>query len=287
MHTVEEITLELPHITLAAKKWGSNDKPIIVATHGWLDNANSFVPLAALLDDFCIIAFDWPGHGCSEHRQLGYPLHITDYVLDLDLVIAKVKAEYNTERICLLSHSFGGIISVMYASLFPENIDRLILLDILTPIYEPESNANNRLQQSINEHRRSLINKKTLKSYESIDSIAKIRAKVTDLDFENAKLIIERNLKQADDGYIWSTDPKLKHSSSWRYSINQIKEMIGSVTIPVLAIFGNRSQAQQQLKTFQHHFDNLEFHIIDGGHHIHMDNPLQVSSFIRCFYAQS
>ncbi len=287
MGKAEEITLVLPHITLAGRKWGNKENPVIIATHGWLDNASSFEPISALLDDYCVIAIDWPGHGLSDHRQKGYSLHITDYVLDLDLAVNEIKTKYSPDKIYLMSHSFGGLISVMYASLFPENVDKLVLLDILFPIHEAETNADNRLKQSVIQHRQALLSVPKLKAYPSVDAVARVRAKVTDLDFENAKLLMSRNLKQTEGGYVWRTDAKLKYNSAWRYSLAQITQLAGHIAVPALAIFGDKSSARLQLDKFQNHFEQLKFHIIDGGHHIHMDNPAQVSGLVRCFYAQS
>ena len=175
----------------------------------------------------------------------------------------------------------------MYASLFPDNVDKLVLLDVLFPICESEENAGNRLKQSVIQHRQALLSETKLKPYSSVETVAKVREKVTDLDFENAKLIMVRNLKQTTDGYVWRTDAKLKYSSAWRYSYEQVTQLANTITVPTLALFGNRSKAQNQLKNSQNHFEKLEFHILDGGHHIHMDNPEQVSSLVRCFYAQS
>ena len=86
-----EYNIVLPHITLAAQEWGNKDKPLIIATHGWLDNSNSFIPLMSFLKDYRVIAVDFPGHGLSQHRQHGYPLHLTDYVFDLEQVVKHIK----------------------------------------------------------------------------------------------------------------------------------------------------------------------------------------------------
>ena len=80
----EDVDFQLAHIRLAAKRYGSSNKPVLLALHGWLDNADSFVPLVnalseqQVLTDYQIIAVDWPGHGLSQHRPGQYPLHWID-----------------------------------------------------------------------------------------------------------------------------------------------------------------------------------------------------------------
>ncbi len=68
---VEEVRLSLPHIELAAHLFGPEDGLPVIALHGWLDNANSFVRLAPKLKGLRIVALDMAGHGHSGHRPVG------------------------------------------------------------------------------------------------------------------------------------------------------------------------------------------------------------------------
>ena len=125
----KEITIQLPHIKLAAKLWGSQDKPLILALHGWLDNANSFLPLSQCLADYQIMAIDWPGHGLSEHRPGKYPLHWIDYLYDLDALLTALPA--HQQPTAILGHSLGGIIASAYTAAFPEKVASLVLVEAL------------------------------------------------------------------------------------------------------------------------------------------------------------
>jgi len=81
--TPREICIDLPHIRLAGQRWGEGEH-IVLALHGWLDNAASFAPLAPHLidDNTSLIALEFAGHGRSAHRPLGAGYHFTDHMRD-------------------------------------------------------------------------------------------------------------------------------------------------------------------------------------------------------------
>ncbi|WP_133406728.1 alpha/beta fold hydrolase [Parashewanella tropica] len=286
----KEIIIKLPHIRLAAKQWGESNKPIILALHGWLDNANSFESLAPFLSDYCIIAIDWPGHGHSQHRQDGYSLHLTDYVFDLELIISYFVENFTLDRVQILGHSFGGIIATIYSSLFPERVEKLILLDALLPLFEKENKARERLKRSIQQHAQLASSKNDMKHYSSIEVVAKARHKLTKLNYDSCVLLVSRNLTKSENGVIWHSDPKLKLDSAWRYSESQISSLIDKVVTPTLLILGkNSSYIQLETLTEKNHqyFDQLKIANCDGGHHLHMDSPKQVATHICSFIEQS
>ena len=82
-----------------------NSKPV-VALHGFLDNSNSFKPIAPYLtkdDQFYIIALDIPGMGRSSKIPDGIPYSTKLYVMCLRRVILHFKLK----KFTFLTHSFG------------------------------------------------------------------------------------------------------------------------------------------------------------------------------------
>src|SRR5687768_9636862 len=78
---VEELLLDPAGRALAARRHGTGGVRVL-ALHGWLDNAMSFAPLAAVLPELEIVALDLPGHGHSAHRPSRSWYHYVDYVDD-------------------------------------------------------------------------------------------------------------------------------------------------------------------------------------------------------------
>ncbi len=282
-----DFNIQLPHIRLAARKWGNPNKPLLLALHGWLDNANSFEKFAELINDYQVIAIDWPGHGDSQHRQTGYPLHLMDYVFDLDLLISHFSENLNIKVHGLVGHSFGGIIASIYASQFGRQIEKLILIESITPLFEPESMAGSRLLESIEQHKKQLLISKNTKYYSSVESVAKVRSRVTGLDYHNCEKIVARNLHQTASGVCWKTDPKLMLSSPWRMSITQAMNIVSTILVPTLIVIGvdGFKSAKKSSSELDKIFTSYKVQSFSGGHHVHMESAksvaLGVSEFLK------
>ncbi|ABZ76396.1 alpha/beta hydrolase fold [Shewanella halifaxensis HAW-EB4] len=279
-----EITIKLPHITLAARLWGAQDKPVILALHGWLDNANSFEPLSQYLTDYQILAVDWPGHGASQHRPGAYPLHWVDYLYDLDALLEALPIEQKPHAI--LGHSLGGIIASAYTAAFPDKVSNLLLIEALSPLYEGESKSKKRLQNSFSDHRRYLSNlAKPVKFHRDIALAAYARHKLTALDLQWCELLTQRNMQNLDSGVCWRSDPRLKLDSPLRLTYSQVDALMQAHKVNTLLISGSRGfpQLREAIPMANRWFDQLQTIELEGDHHLHMGNAEKVSAAIRAF----
>jgi pimeloyl-ACP methyl ester carboxylesterase len=85
-------------------------KPII-ALHGYLDNSNSFKPLAPFLtkdQPYYVIAVDLPGMGFSSKIPDGIPYTLKFYLMAIRRVILHLKIG----KFFFAAHSFGGIVAM-------------------------------------------------------------------------------------------------------------------------------------------------------------------------------
>ena len=282
---IENVTFDLPHIKLAGIHFGDSGKPLILALHGWLDNALSFEPLATELPDFQLLAVEWPGHGLSAHRPGSTPLHWADYLLDLHALLAHL-AEAGTPVDCLLGHSLGGIVASAYGALYPEKLSSLILIEALSPLFESESNIRNRLKASIAGHS---VSPKSATVYPLLDAVVRARRQLTGLDTSFCRLIIARNMEPCEGGYRWRTDSRLRLDSPLRFSFEQVDQLMTQVEVPTLLLTGDRGF--KQLHTAGPLIDkwyvDLCHRMLEGDHHLHMGNAAGVAAAIREFLSAS
>ncbi|MGS0680082.1 alpha/beta fold hydrolase [Shewanella sp. 125m-7] len=279
-----ELTLVLPHITLAGRLWGAPGKPVILALHGWLDNANSFEPLSHYLTDYQLLAIDWPGHGGSGHRPGSYPLHWIDYLYDLDAVLDALPCELQPHAI--LGHSLGGIIASAYAASFPDKVANLVLVEALAPLYEKESKSKSRLQNSFSDHRRYLAAKaKPVSIYRDLSVAVNARHKLTALALQWCELLTQRNMQNLDSGVCWRSDPRLKLASPLRMTFSQVDALMQAHKVNTLFISGNRgfSQLREAIPMASRWFEQLQTVELEGDHHLHMGSAEKVSGVITAF----
>lgn len=95
-------------------------KSTIVLLHGWGQNTIMMEPIAQKFqENFNILNIDLPGFGDSEE-----PKEVMN-VIDYAILVNKLIINLNLENIIMIGHSFGGRVSIAYASMF--DINKVVL----------------------------------------------------------------------------------------------------------------------------------------------------------------
>ena len=125
---LEPFKIQTSRHALAGLKNSSKAGSPIIALHGWLDNAASFLPLyeqSSYSRPF--YALEMPGHGLSDHRPSSTTYHLLENVVDVLAFIDEIAPK---QTVSLIGHSLGGIVCSLLAAAAPERFDRLVLLDL-------------------------------------------------------------------------------------------------------------------------------------------------------------
>lgn len=95
-------------------------KDTIVLLHGWGQNIEMMKMVSdPFVDDYDIVIIDLPGHGNSEEPKTVYSLY--DFVDCVKSLLDSLKIK----NPILIGHSFGGKISLLYASMY--DVKKLVL----------------------------------------------------------------------------------------------------------------------------------------------------------------
>ncbi|WP_100642842.1 alpha/beta fold hydrolase [Alteromonas facilis] len=282
---LHDIVFELPHIRLAGLTNGNVGKPLLLGLHGWLDNANSFVPMAPCLNDFHFIAIDWPGHGLSQHRPAGTEYNQLDYIDDLHQLIVS----QGWRDVSIVGHSMGGILGSIYAAVFPEYVKALVSIDAYGPIFSDHTVETIRDGILSRHQRREKPQQQTPIVF---SRLVKQRAAHSDLDNENVTLLLSRAVEWHSQEQsilhrlsVWRNDKRLRNQSLLRLTETQVRALMAAVECPVLIVKAANGLVAKHATDKQRSgwFSNARIVEVEGGHHCHMQYPASICSQIGQF----
>jgi len=272
------LRLSLEWGELAALAWPRPGATHALCLHGWMDNAASFEPLAPHLECLDLVALEFAGHGHSDHRPSGTQYYFSDYMFEVDAALDALGWETCT----LIGHSLGGAVACNFAVAAPERVERLVLLDGVGVIAEPAEAAAARLARSLKSVRRSKVHRRVLPDPEAG---ARLRRQNNPMAFDSALALTRRALQGQAGALRWRTDPRIMWTSPLLPTEPQALELLRAVTCPTLVIttpvlagyLGAHLDARLGSLAEGRHA------VVEGGHHVHMDDPASVAPLVLDF----
>ena len=278
----EEIKIDGLTGQIAALVLGTASGLPIIAIHGWLDNAASFEPLAGHLSQYRWICPDLPGHGRSDYRPNGCVYHFTDYVAELFLVAESL----GLDRFILVGHSLGAGIASTFAAVFPDKVDRLVLIDGIGPISGEDDD-------SLCQLRKSMVfleagNENPARVYGSWDEVVSKRLEAGKISRNNAEILLRRGTVREGETVTVSSDGRLKQHSPIYMSQDKVISILKGIRAPTRLILADQGPLVSRESTGARidALQGLQVVQVRGGHHLHMDCPQAVAREIGTFLTQ-
>lgn len=266
--------------TVHGLRFGSVGGRRVLALHGWLDNAASFVPLAAHLDGLDLVAPDLPGHGRSVHMPAG-----TDYTfVGAVHQVLDIADALGWDRFALLGHSMGAGIASLVAAAVPERIERLVAIEALGALPESEPGTVPRLREAVRAARDQ--GARPLRVFPDVDAPVRARMRVNALSEPVARLLVERGVHAVEGGLVWCSDPRLTIPTAVRMTPGQVDALIAGIECPTRVIYADPPQPylpEPDRSRRARLLPDGELTVIAGGHHLHMEQPDEVAGAIGDF----
>lgn len=269
---------------LHALRGGDPEGSKVIALHGWLDNAASWIPLLDLLPQpLDVLALDLPGHGRSVHLPPG-----TEYspFVAINAVLDAADA-LGWERFALLGHSMGAGISSLIAAACPQRVRRLVCIEALGGLGEAADQAPARMRDAIAQAR--LPSRRPLRVFNALAAPIRARMQANGLSEASARLLVERGVRGVDDGWVWSSDPRLMLPSLYRATHDQVDALVASIDCPAQVILATPAQhyfpeplRSQRAARLRHG----QVTVLPGHHHLHMDDAPAVAGVIGGFLGE-
>lgn len=272
---MRDIVLDTARGRFGALRNDNTDGVPLLALHGWLDNAASFLPMAPLLTGYDLVALDMPGHGRSFHYPDDAEYSLFSTILDL-LAAADT---LGWERFAVLGHSMGGAIASVLAAAAPERIERLFLIEALGPLSGSEDSTASRLRDAVAQRRALDSKRKRVFADPELAVQARMHTVVAALDEASSRLLIERGIRAVEGGFEWSSDTRLTLPTAVRMSEAQVHDCLRSIPCPVAllvaeptppyfmpALRDTRVACVPEIRSVS----------LTGSHHLHMTQPDEV-----------
>ena len=242
-------------MNLFFKKIGEG-KPLFIL-HGLFGLSDNWSTLSKEYADkgFSVFTIDLRNHGRSGHSDV---FTYEAMANDLD----ELMQAQSVSSINLIGHSMGGKVGMQFALMFPEKLNKLIVVDISLKYYPP--------------HHESVL--AALHSVQLTEQLTRKEAENTlrrSLNDEGTIQFLLKNL-------YWETDTKL----NWRFGLKEIEnniEQIGAaltgtqkIDVETLFLRGERSGyiSDEDIQLINARFSKVEIITIpDSGHWVHAENP--------------
>ncbi|MDP6343231.1 MAG: alpha/beta hydrolase [Alphaproteobacteria bacterium] len=254
--------------------WGNEGAPPMLLVHGGRDHCRNWDWVAeAFRDDYHIIAPDLRGHGDSEW-SVGGSYNIPEYVYD----IAQLVHQKQMAPVTIVSHSLGGMISLQYAGLYPENVKHLVAIEGLGASPErlaetAKKTIDERLAGWVDELRQA--SGRTPRRYASLeDAFRRMQDENPHLSEAQARHLTVHGANQNEDGsYSWKFDNYVRIFRPYGLTTPEIEHLWSRIACPTLLVRGTESWASDPVEDGRMmHFRNARLANIDGaGHWAHHD----------------
>lgn len=269
--------------------WGNPSAPPLLLLHGGRDHCRSWDWIAARLSrDWHVIAPDWRGHGDSQWSPDGsYPT--TSFIYDLAQLIHQLRLA----PVTIVAHSYGGSISLRYAGIYPENVERIVAIEGLG--WSPKILAD-RAGKPVEEKMRTWLEGKRaragkdLKRYPTLEeAAARMQEANAHLSREQVSHLTEHGVLTNEDGtYSWKFDRYFRTWPPYDMPETDVHRLWSRITCPALMIYGSQSQASNPLEDGRaRHFRTARFEFVEGaGHWVHHDQPDLFLKMVTAFLAE-
>jgi len=130
-----ELEIKASEVTLYVRVTGRpKSDNVLIAIHGGPGQSHHYMlDLERLAGpDLAVVTYDQRGVGGSTAPP-AYPGHykLADYVQDLEAV----RRATGADQVHLLGHSWGGVVAMYYATIYPQNVHSLILVGSGSPTW--------------------------------------------------------------------------------------------------------------------------------------------------------
>ncbi|NEP12052.1 MAG: alpha/beta fold hydrolase, partial [Symploca sp. SIO2C1] len=280
---MEEKFLEFRGNQTCLCSWGSPEHPIVLCIHGLLEQGLAWqevaLPLAA--QGYWVVAPDLFGHGRSDHLEMVTSYNSLTFLAQIDRVIQ----ELPDQPLLLVGHSMGAMLAAAIASVRPEKIKELILVELPLPAEESKK------EPVVNQLTTCLDYLSSPPRHPIFPDVAtaarRLRQATPSMSKSFSYTLAQRTTELYQDGVNWSWDAILRTRSVLSFNNfhggrAQYLEMLKSLQVPTTLVYGDNSKLNrlEDLQQQQIAMTQAKRVTLSGGHNLHIEAAAALVSMI-------
>jgi len=263
--------------------WGNEDASAMVFVHGVHDHCRTWDELAAeFFHQYHVVIPDLRGHGDSEWLK-GSSYHYLDYVYDLHQLVQQA----HLAPVVLVGHSMGGAIAALFAGVYPEMVERLVIIEGigLWKAMQPPVPVHEQVREWVDNTR--ALSGRLPRRYRTLsEAYHRMQQANPQLSESQALHLTVHGSNQNEDGtFSWKYDNYTHNFTSAGFSADEIVALWKRIDCPVLVINADNGMDHRigQDDTLRH-FADSRLHVVGrAGHWTYHDQHQAVTEQIREF----
>jgi len=245
------------------KIYGQGDPIVILhGLFGMLDNWQTIAK--KLADEYMVILVDQRDHGKSGHTDgFDYPILAEDL---------RIFLEDNWIHSChIIGHSMGGKTAMQFSALYPDMIEKMVIVDIGPKDYKPNHDLIFKALLAV-----------PIDEVQSRKEVEEILSEY--IEDYGVRLFLMKNLqRKKEGGFRWKMNLRLLNKEY--ANIIAAIETNEPVEVDTLFIYGSKSNyiVPSDIESINEIFPEAGFEELDAGHWIHAEKPDELVGLVKSF----
>ena len=277
-----EESLPVQGLTLRRLEWGPAAGPAVLCLHGLLDQALIWEPLAQALaaEGFRVIAPDLRGHGRSDHAAAGGGYQALDFITDT----VGLSDQLGIREAIVIGHSLGSVVACGLASLRPQMVRRLLLIEPVLPAAASEGDARDTLGTLVGY---ALTPPRHSPMADLQTAAERLRRALPGVEPAFALRLAERASRNEGRELLWRWDPRLQTRTSLNQQSGPLHRsaylsLLAGLTLPITTIQGQGSgfNRPEDLAALAAALPAAERVLLAGGHNLVVEQPQSTTAAV-------
>ena len=277
---MEETLVTIRGLKICLCTWGPEEGPLVLCLHGILEQGAAWSEVAIRLAQkgYRVIAPDLRGHGRSDRVGKGGSYNLIDFLGDIDAIVEILAGK----AFILVGHSLGSVLGAIFATIRPQTIKNIVLVETILPTASEEDDPTTSLTNQLN----NMASPPEHPVFPDVKTAAERLRKATPaISLSLATLLAERITEPCEGGVRWRWEPLLRTRAG--ISLNGIGrsrylKLLKKIKVPITLVYGDKSNLNrvEDLNKQQEAMPNATRVVVSGGHNLPLEAPSALAKII-------